>query len=703
MARAGDRSRTLGVIPGSGGAGATTFAAAVALVSSSRQVSALVDLDPLGPGLDRVVGLDGSGGVRWDALTSSRGRLGSRSLREALPDKDGLAVLTWDVAAPADLDATVVREVLSATQRGNDLVVVDLPRTLDDVTLEVVTRCDRVLVVVDPTIGGVGLGGQGAGRAAPGHGAESGWWSVTEVRPSHPSRSAPPWTRLSSRTCLASAGWPSTSSSGSGPVHGRRSALARAARSALSLLDRRLDRDRRSREVAAHGRRGCRPTSSTTSVSSSPARVRRSAPRSSRSPCATGAVRSATPRCSPCTTCCARTSSAPARSSRCCAWLESPTSSSTVPTPSTSTAARAWSAPRSGSADDAAVRRLAQRLAGSVGRRLDDATPYADLRLPDGTRFHAVLAPLSRPGTVVSLRVPNARAFTLDELVDSGTVGPEGAALLQRIVASRIAFLVSGGTGTGKTTLLSALLSLADPAHRIVIVEDASELRPDHPHVVGLESRPANVEGAGEVPMRVLVRQALRMRPDRLVVGEVRGGEVTDLLAAMNTGHEGGCGTVHANSAADVPARIEALAMATGMTQQAVHSQLASAVEAVIHLARGADGARRVAAGRGARPRRRRDGLGAASGELRSRRRPDGARVGRSAPRQAAAVRALASLLAAAALLLLLPGPGRLPDEPRTRFVDRLRHSPVGAGLAAMHDRGRHDPRRGRRRRPPRC
>ena len=128
-----------------------------------------------------------------------------------------------------------------------------------------------------------------------------------------------------------------------------------------------------------------------------------------------------------------------------------------------------------------------------------------------------------------------------------------------------------------------------------MIVEDASELRPDHPHVVGLESRPANVEGAGEVPMRVLVRQALRMRPDRLVVGEVRGGEVTDLLAAMNTGHEGGCGTVHANSAADVPARIEALAMATGMTQQAVHSQLASAVEAVIHLARGADGARRVA------------------------------------------------------------------------------------------------------------
>ena len=245
--------------------------------------------------------------------------------------------------------------------------------------------------------------------------------------------------------------------------------------------------------------------------------------------------------------------------------------------------------------DDAAVRRLAQRLAGSVGRRLDDATPYVDLRLPDGTRLHAVLAPLARPGSVISLRVPRRTVFTLEELVERGTVTSEGAHLLRRLVHSRLAFLVSGGTGTGKTTLLSALLSLVDPAHRLVIVEDASELRPDHPHVVGLEARPANVEGAGEVPMRVLVRQALRMRPDRLVVGEVRGAEVTDMLQAMNTGHEGGCGTVHANSAADVPARIEALGMAAGMSQPAVHSQLASAVDAVVHLGRGDDGVRRVA------------------------------------------------------------------------------------------------------------
>jgi pilus assembly protein CpaF len=256
--------------------------------------------------------------------------------------------------------------------------------------------------------------------------------------------------------------------------------------------------------------------------------------------------------------------------------------------------------------DDDAVRRLAQRLAASAGRRLDDASPHVDVRLRDGTRLHAVLAPLARPGTVISLRVPRTDVFTLTELVAAGGLTETGATLLRRIVETRLAFLVSGGTGSGKTTLLNALLSLVPAQERLVVVEDASELRPQHPHTVALEARPANVEGAGEVPLRVLVRQALRMRPDRLVVGEVRGDEVTDLLAAMNTGHEGGCGTLHANSAADVPARVEALALAAGMSRAAVHSQLAAAVDVVVHLVRARDGRRRL--GEVAVLRRRPDG-----------------------------------------------------------------------------------------------
>lgn len=244
--------------------------------------------------------------------------------------------------------------------------------------------------------------------------------------------------------------------------------------------------------------------------------------------------------------------------------------------------------------DEEAVRRLAQRLVAGGGRRLDDAAPCADVRLPDGTRCHAVLAPLARPGTLLSLRVPAARAFTLDELVENGSLSPAAARVVGHMVRQRLAFLVTGGTGSGKTTLLSALLSLVPDRERLVLVEDASELRPDHPHVVALEARPANAEGMGEVPLSTLVRQALRMRPDRLVVGEVRGPEITDLLAAMNTGHEGGCGTVHANSAGDLPARVEALALAAGLGREAAHSQLRSAVDVVLHVRQAADGRRRL-------------------------------------------------------------------------------------------------------------
>jgi pilus assembly protein CpaF len=246
--------------------------------------------------------------------------------------------------------------------------------------------------------------------------------------------------------------------------------------------------------------------------------------------------------------------------------------------------------------DDDAVRRLAQRLAGPSGRRLDDAQPWVDARLPDGVRLHAVLAPIAGPGTCVSLRVPRRRAFHLPELVAAGALPPDGAELLRRLVAARTAFLVTGGTGTGKTTLLAALLSLVDPGDRLLLVEDAGELAPDHPHVVRLEARAPNVEGAGAVTLRDLVRQALRMRPDRLVVGEVRGAEVADLLAALNTGHEGGCGTLHANSAVDVPARLEALAATAGLDRPALHSQVAAGLRVAVHLVRGAGGGpRRVA------------------------------------------------------------------------------------------------------------
>lgn len=245
-------------------------------------------------------------------------------------------------------------------------------------------------------------------------------------------------------------------------------------------------------------------------------------------------------------------------------------------------------------ADDDAVRRLAQRLAAQAGRRLDDASPWVDARLADGTRLHAVLSPLARPGTVISLRVPARRSFSLAALRDVGSLTDDGLALLRRLVSSRVAFLVTGGTGSGKTTLLSALLSEVAPTERIVVVEDATELRPDHPHVVGLEARPANAEGAGLITVRDLVRQALRMRPDRLVVGEVRGAEVVDLLSALNTGHEGGCGTVHANSTADVPARFEALGVAAGLPRDAVHSQLAAGLEVVVHVGRARDGGRAV-------------------------------------------------------------------------------------------------------------
>ncbi|HEX5598074.1 MAG TPA: TadA family conjugal transfer-associated ATPase [Micromonosporaceae bacterium] len=236
------------------------------------------------------------------------------------------------------------------------------------------------------------------------------------------------------------------------------------------------------------------------------------------------------------------------------------------------------------------VRRLAQRLAAACGRRLDDACPFADAWLPDGTRLHAVLPPVATSGPYLSLRTFRQRPFTIDELVRCGTVPQPVAPLLTGVVATRLAYLVTGGTGSGKTTLLNTLLGLVPPTERIVLVEDAPELRPVHPHVIGLQARTANVEGAGSIGLSELVRQALRMRPDRLVVGECRGAEIVDLLSALNTGHDGGAGTLHANAPADVPARLEALGLLGGLPRVALHAQVAAALQVLLQMRRTREG-----------------------------------------------------------------------------------------------------------------
>ncbi|PWU55169.1 pilus assembly protein CpaF [Micromonospora sp. S4605] len=237
-----------------------------------------------------------------------------------------------------------------------------------------------------------------------------------------------------------------------------------------------------------------------------------------------------------------------------------------------------------GSVDD--VRRLAQRLTAGAGRRLDDGSPYADARLADGTRLHAVLPPVATDGPYLSLRTFRQRPFTLDELVRQGTVPRPVAPVLAAVVEARLAYLVTGGTGSGKTTLLNTLLGLVPATERIVLVEDAAELHPVHPHVVGLQARTANVEGSGAVGLTDLVRQALRMRPDRLVVGECRGAEVVDLLGALNTGHDGGAGTLHANAPSDVPARLEALGLLGGLPRAALHAQVAAALQVLLQVRR---------------------------------------------------------------------------------------------------------------------
>jgi pilus assembly protein CpaF len=234
----------------------------------------------------------------------------------------------------------------------------------------------------------------------------------------------------------------------------------------------------------------------------------------------------------------------------------------------------------------AEARDLAVRLIAAGDRHVDEATPCVDVRLGRGIRVHAVLPPISPGGTVLSIRLPRSRPLTIDELDAVGFFGAIGAERVRGLVARRANLLISGAGGSGKTTLLGSLLSASPPSERIVVIEDVAELRIEHPQVVALEARQANLDGAGAVGLDRLVREALRMRPDRLVVGECRGPELRELLAALNTGHDGGAGTLHANSLADVPARLEALGALAALGPDAVARQAVSAFDAVLHIER---------------------------------------------------------------------------------------------------------------------
>lgn len=237
-------------------------------------------------------------------------------------------------------------------------------------------------------------------------------------------------------------------------------------------------------------------------------------------------------------------------------------------------------------------RALASRLATLASQRLDDAVPIVDGRLPDGSRLHAVLSPVAAEGAHISLRTLRRRAFTLADLQRLGFLDDVGAQVVRRLVEVRANVLVSGATGSGKTSLLACALSLVPATERIVCIEEAAELAPSHPHVVHLQVRRPNVQGSGGIGLDVLVRTAMRMRPDRLVLGECRGGEVREVLSALNTGHDGGWATVHANSADDVPARLVALGALAGLAPSAICLQARAALDAVLHLRRDAEGRR---------------------------------------------------------------------------------------------------------------
>ena len=246
--------------------------------------------------------------------------------------------------------------------------------------------------------------------------------------------------------------------------------------------------------------------------------------------------------------------------------------------------------------NEESVRSLAQRLALSTGRRLDQSQPYVDAQLSKTIRLHAVLSPIANPGTAISLRIHRPQILSLPDLVMNETLTKSQKKFLAELIMNKKSFVICGGTGSGKTTLLNSLLSEVNRNQRILIIEDSRELNPQHPHVLSLEGRSANIEGMGLITMKDLIKQSLRMRADRLIIGEVRGAEVIDWLGALNTGHSGSAGTIHANSIHEVIIRFESLGLMAGLSKEAIHSQLRTALDYVIHIERDSDGKRQVKA-----------------------------------------------------------------------------------------------------------
>ncbi len=247
-------------------------------------------------------------------------------------------------------------------------------------------------------------------------------------------------------------------------------------------------------------------------------------------------------------------------------------------------------------ASEARLRLVIERIVSAIGRRIDESSPMVDARLADGSRVNAIIPPLAIDGPALTIRKFAKTRLTLDDLVSFGTLAPDAAEFLTACVQGRLNIIISGGTGTGKTTLLNVLSSMIGNDERIITIEDAAELQLDQEHLIRLEARPANLEGRGEVAIRDLVRNALRMRPDRIIVGEVRGAEAIDMLQAMNTGHEGSLSTLHANSPRDALSRIETMALMAGieLPLKAIRDQTASALDVIVHLSRLRDGSRRV-------------------------------------------------------------------------------------------------------------